>query len=143
MAYLPVELPTGDYYGGHRPGNGCSAKHRRGRSEDGVRKCITSWCITACGIWIFVRADAGGYYGGWQAGEALAQPTKQSILYVFNRVTGEPIWPIVETPAPKGDVPGEWYSPTQPMPVKPAPYGRNGFSVDDLIDFTPELKAQG
>jgi len=75
--------------------------------------------------------------------KALAQPTKQSILYVFNRVTGEPIWPIVETPVPKGDVPGEWYSPTQPIPTRPPAYGRNGFSVDDLIDFTPELKAQG
>jgi quinoprotein glucose dehydrogenase len=75
--------------------------------------------------------------------KALAQPTKQSILYVFNRVTGEPIWPIVETAVPKGDVPGEWYAPTQPIPTKPPPYGRNGFSVDDVIDFTPELKAQG
>jgi quinoprotein glucose dehydrogenase len=74
--------------------------------------------------------------------KALAQPTKQSILYVFNRVTGQPIWPIEEKPVPQGDVPGEWYSATQPMPTKPPPYGRNGFSVDDVIDFTPELKAQ-
>jgi quinoprotein glucose dehydrogenase len=75
--------------------------------------------------------------------KALAQPTKQSILYVFNRVTGQPIWPIEEKPVPPGDVPGEWYSPTQPIPTKPPPYGRNGFSVDDVIDFTPELKDQG
>jgi quinoprotein glucose dehydrogenase len=74
--------------------------------------------------------------------KALAQATKQSILYVFNRVTGEPIWPIVERPAPKGDAPGEWYSPTQPVPTKPPFFGRNGSTTEELIDFTPELRAE-
>jgi quinoprotein glucose dehydrogenase len=74
--------------------------------------------------------------------KAVAQPTKQGVLYVFNRVTGEPIWPIEERPVPKGDVPGEWYSPTQPFPTKPAPYERTSVSADDLIDFTPELRAE-
>ncbi|HVV43932.1 MAG TPA: hypothetical protein VHC72_01970, partial [Bryobacteraceae bacterium] len=77
-----------------------------------------------------------------RAVKALAQPTKQSILYVFNRVTGEPIWPIEEKPVPKGDVPGEWYSPTQPFPAKPPPYGRSGFSPNDVLDFTPQLKQE-
>ena len=72
--------------------------------------------------------------------KAVAQPTKQGILYVFDRVTGQPVWPIDEKPAPKGDVPGEWYSPTQPVPTKPIAYARNGVSVDDLIDFTPKLR---
>ncbi len=72
----------------------------------------------------------------------MAQPTKQSILYVFDRATGKPIWPIEEKPVPQGDVPGEKYSPTQPMPTKPPAYGRTGTSVDELIDFTPELRAE-
>ena len=74
--------------------------------------------------------------------KALAQATKQSILYVLNRVTGEPVWPFVERAVPQGDVPGEWYSPTQPIPTKPPFYDRNGSTVDDLIDFTPELRTQ-
>jgi quinoprotein glucose dehydrogenase len=74
--------------------------------------------------------------------KAVAQPTKQAFLYVFNRETGEPIWPIVEQSVEKGTVPGEWYSPTQPFPTKPPPYERQGFVIDDLIDFTPELRAE-
>jgi quinoprotein glucose dehydrogenase len=74
--------------------------------------------------------------------KAVAQPTKQGVLYVFDRVTGQPIWPIEERSVPKGDVPGEWYSPTQPFPTKPPPYERTGVSTDDLIDFTPELHAE-
>ena len=71
--------------------------------------------------------------------KALAQPTKQSFLYVLNRETGEPIWPIVERKVIPGDVPGEWYSPTQPFPTKPPAFDRQG-TTDDLIDFTPELR---
>src|SRR5262249_41653986 len=67
------------------------------------------------------------------------QPTKQAYLYVFDRATGEPVWPIEERPVAKGDVPGEWYAPTQPFPTRPPPYDRQGVSTDDLIDFTPEL----
>ena len=72
----------------------------------------------------------------------IAQPTKQSFLYVFDRTNGQPVWPIVERPVPKGDVPGEWYSPTQPFPTKPPAYDRQGVTIDDLIDFTPELRAE-
>src|SRR5580692_6360278 len=145
IAYLPVELPTGDFYGGHRPGNGLFGESIVAVDlKTGQRKW--HYQLVHHGMWdmdipcapMLVDITVNG-----QPVKALAQPTKQSILYVFNRVTGEPIWPIVETPVPKGDVPGEWYSPTQPIPSKPPAYGRNGFSVDDLIDFTPELKAQG
>src|SRR5258707_5114805 len=73
--------------------------------------------------------------------KAVAQPTKQAWLYVFNRETGEPIWPIEERPVPKGSVPGEWYAPTQPFPTKPPAYDRHGVSKDDLIDFTSEFSA--
>ena len=74
--------------------------------------------------------------------KAVAQPTKQAFLYVFNRETGEPIWPIEERPVEAGDVPGEWYSPTQPFPTKPPGYDRQGVALDDLIDFTAELLAR-
>jgi quinoprotein glucose dehydrogenase len=69
-------------------------------------------------------------------------PSKQAWVYVFDRVTGKPVWPIEERPVPKGDVPGEWYSPTQPFPTKPPAYARQAVTEDDLIDFTPELRAQ-
>ena len=144
IAYLPVELPTGDYYGGHRPGNGLFGESIVAVDlKTGQRKW--HYQLVHHGLWdmdipcapMLVDITVNG-----QPVKALAQPTKQSILYVFNRVTGEPIWPIEEKPVPQGDVPGEWYSPTQPIPTKPPPYGRNGFSVDDVIDFTPALKAQ-
>lgn len=144
MAYLPVELPTGDFYGGHRPGNGLFGESIVAVDlKTGERKW--HYQLVHHGIWdmdipcapMLVNITVNG-----QPVKALAQPTKQSILYVFNRVTGDPIWPIVETPVSKGDVPGEWYSPTQPIPSRPPAYGRNGFSMDDVIDFTPELKAE-
>jgi len=74
--------------------------------------------------------------------KAVAQPTKQGILYVFDRVTGQPVWPIEEKPVEKGNVPGEWYAPTQPFPTKPPAYARNGVTPDVLIDFTPAMKDQ-
>jgi quinoprotein glucose dehydrogenase len=74
--------------------------------------------------------------------KAIAVPSKQGWLYTFDRMTGEPVWPIVEKPVEKGNVPGEWYSPTQPFPTRPAPFDRQGVSEADLIDWTPELKAE-
>ena len=74
--------------------------------------------------------------------KAVALPSKEAFLYVFDRVTGKPIWPIVEKPVPQSDVPGEKTSKTQPFPTKPAPYARNAVTTDDLIDFTPELRAK-
>jgi quinoprotein glucose dehydrogenase len=144
LAYLPVELPTGDYYGGHRPGNGLF-----GESVVAVdlRTGKRRWHyqLVHHGIWdmdipcapILVNLTLNG-----RLVKALAQPTKQAFLYVFNRETGEPIWPIEERAVAKGDVPGEWYAPTQPFPSKPPAYDRQGVSVDDLIDFTPALRAE-
>jgi quinoprotein glucose dehydrogenase len=74
--------------------------------------------------------------------KAVAQPTKQGILYVFDRVTGKPVWPIEERPVEKGDVEGEWYAPTQPFPTKPPAYSRNGVTPDILVDFTPAIHDQ-
>src|SRR5438034_10457705 len=78
-----------------------------------------------------------------QTVKAVAQPTKQAWLYVFNRQTGQPIWPFEVRPVEKGTVPGEWYSPTQPFPTKPPAYDLHGFTTDDILDFTPELRAEG
>jgi quinoprotein glucose dehydrogenase len=144
LVYLPVELPTGDYYGGDRPGNGLFGESIVAVDlQTGKRKW--HYQLVHHGLWdmdipcapILVDITING-----QAVKALAQPTKQAFLYVFNRETGEPIWPIEERPVPKGDVPGEWYSPKQPFPTKPPAYDNQGVSVDSLINFTPELRAE-
>ena len=145
MAYLPVELPTGDYYGGHRPGNGLFGETVVAVDlKTGQRKW--HFQLVHHGIWDMDIPDAPMLVDITQNGQtvrALAQPTKQAFLYVFNRENGQPIWPIVERPVEQTDVPGEKTSPTQPFPTKPPAYDRQGFTVDDVIDFTPELKAEG
>ena len=145
MAYLPVELPTGDYYGGHRPGNGLFGETVVAVDlKTGQRKW--HFQLVHHGIWDMDIPDAPMLVDITQNGQtvrALAQPTKQAFLYVFNRENGLPIWPIVERPVEQSDVPGEKTSPTQPFPTKPPAYDRQGFTVDDVIDFTPELKAEG
>jgi quinoprotein glucose dehydrogenase len=142
--YLPVELPTGDYYGGHRPGNGLFGESIVAVDlQTGKRKW--HYQLVHHGIWDMDIPDApilADINVNGRTVKAVAQPTKQAFLYVFDRVTGQPIWPIEEKPVPKGDVPGEWYSPTQPFPTKPPAYDRQGVSRDDLIDFTPELRAE-
>jgi len=142
--YMPVELPTGDYYGGHRPGNGLFGESLVALDlKTGQRKW--HYQLVHHGIWDFdipcapILADITV---NGRTIKAIAQPTKQNWLYVFDRVTGEPVWPIEERPVPKGDVPGEWYAATQPFVTKPAPYDLQGVSIDDLIDFTPELRAE-
>jgi quinoprotein glucose dehydrogenase len=144
MAYLPVESPTQDSYGGDRPGSALFAESLVAVDlKTGQRKW--HYQLVHHGIWDFDIPCAPVLVNITVDGKpvkALAQATKQSILYVLNRVTGEPVWPFVERPAPQGEVPGEWYSPTQPIPTKPPFYDRNGSTIDDLIDFTPELRAQ-
>jgi quinoprotein glucose dehydrogenase len=144
MAYLPVELPTGDYYGGHRPGNGLFGETVVAVDlKTGQRKW--HFQLVHHGIWDMDIPDAPMLVDITQNGQtvrALAQPSKQAFLYVFNRVNGQPIWPIVERPVEQSEVPGEKTSPTQPFPSKPPAYDRQGFTVDDVIDFTPELKAE-
>jgi quinoprotein glucose dehydrogenase len=144
LAYLPVELPTSDYYGGNRPGAGLFGETlvcvdlktgKRKWHYQLIHHGVWDQDISAPPILADITVD------GRQI-KAVAQPTKQAVLYVFDRVTGQPVWPIEEKPVEKGDVPGEWYSPTQPFPSKPPAYDRNGVSIDDLIDFTPELRAE-
>jgi quinoprotein glucose dehydrogenase len=145
MAFIPVELPTGDEYGGHRPGNGLFGESVVAVDlKTGQRKW--HYQLVHHGIWDFDIPCAPMLIDITMNGrtvKAVAQPTKQGILYTFDRITGQPIWPFEERPVPKGDVPGESYSPTQPMPTKPPAYGVAAIpSVDDLIDFTPELRAE-
>ena len=148
IAYLPVELPTGDWFGAHRPGNNLFAESIVAVDlKTGQRKW--HYQIVHHGMWdqdipcapILVDIMVNG-----RPVKAVAQPTKQAFLFVLDRVTGKPIWPIEERPVEKGTVPGEWYSPTQPIPLdasgKPFAYDLNGFSKDYLIDFTPELRAE-
>ena len=144
LAYLPVEMPTHDYYGGKRPGDNLFSESLVAVDlQTGERKW--HFQLVHHGMWDMdipcapILADV--VIDG-RLRKIVAQPTKQAFLYVFDRITGEPIWPIVERPVPKGDTPGEWYSPTQPMPSKPPAYDRQGFSVDDLVDFTPALRKE-
>ncbi len=139
--YLPTESATGDYYGGHRPGNNLFSTSiltldaRTGKRVwhyQTIHHDIWDWDNTNAPILADVNIDG-------RARRIVAQVTKQGFVFVLDRVTGEPIWPIEERPVPRGDVPGEWYSPTQPFPTRPAPFERQGFSEDDLLDFTPEI----
>ena len=144
MVFLPVELPTGDYYGGHRPGNGLFGESVVAVDlKTGQRKW--HYQLVHHGIWDMDIPDAPMLVDitiNGQTVKAVAQPTKQAFLYVFNRITGEPIWPIEERPVEQSTVPGEKTSPTQPFPTKPPAYDLQGFSTDDLINFTPELRAE-
>jgi quinoprotein glucose dehydrogenase len=144
MAFIPVELPTGDYYGGHRPGNGLFGETVLAVDlKTGQRKW--HYQLVHHGIWdmdipcapMLVDITVNG-----QTVKAVAQPTKQAFLYVFDRLTGKPIWPFEERPVEQSTVPGEKTSPTQPFPSKPPAYDLQGSSIDDLIDFTPQLRAE-
>ena len=140
--YLPVEAATSEYYGGHRPGNNLYSSSlealdaRTGKRVwhfQLVHHDIWDYDISSPPLLVDITVDGTPI-------KAIVQPTKQAYLYVFDRVTGRPIWPIEERPAPMSDVPGEWTSRTQPVPVKPAAFDRVGMTEDDLIDFTPELR---
>ena len=144
IAYLPIEIPTGDYYGGHRPGENLFGESLVAVDlETGQRRWhfqfvhhpVWDYDVPCPPILVDITVDGREI-------KAVAQPTKQGWVYVFDRLTGEPVWPIEERPVPAGNVPGEWYSPTQPFPTKPPPFERQGFLLEELIDFTPELRAE-
>jgi quinoprotein glucose dehydrogenase len=144
IVYLPVEMPTNDYYGGHRHGNNLFGSSivavdlKTGQRKwhfQFIHHDIWDWDTPCAPILADLVVDGKPI-------KAVAQPTKQGWVYVFDRVTGAPVWPIEERPVAQGDVPGEWYAPTQPFPTKPPPFERQGTSIDDLIDFTPELRAE-
>ncbi|HKT81599.1 MAG TPA: hypothetical protein VJP86_15335, partial [Vicinamibacterales bacterium] len=144
LAYLPVETPTIDEYGGNRPGNNLFAESLVAVDlKTGARKWHFQlvhhplWDHDISSAPLLIDATIDG-----RPRKLVAQPTKQGWLYTFDRITGEPIWPIVERPVPQSDVPGEKTSPTQPFVTKPAPYSRTHVAEEDLIDFTPALRQQ-
>src|SRR5437879_6567127 len=145
LVYLPVETPTSDWYGGHRPGNNLFAESlvcvdlktgQRKWHYQVVHHPIWNYDLSSAPILADINVDGKPI-------KAVALPGKQAFLYVFDRLTGQPVWPIEERPVPQSDVPGEKTSPTQPFPTKPPAYARNFLKLpDDLIDFTPEMRAQ-
>jgi quinoprotein glucose dehydrogenase len=145
LAYLPIETPSSDFYGGHRPGNNLFAESLVCVDlKTGQRKWYFQ--LVHHPIWNYDNSSApilADITVNGRAIKAVALPGKVGWVYVFDRVTGQPVWPIEERPVPQSDVPGEKTSATQPHPTKPPPYARNILNVpDDLIDFTPALRAE-
>ena len=142
--YLPLGTPSDDWYGGHRLGDNLFAESVVALdAETGQRV----WHFQAVhhGVWDYDFPSAPNLVDIVVDGvpiKALAQTSKQAFTYVFDRATGEPVWPIEERPVPASTVPGERLSPTQPFPTKPPPFDRQGITIDDLIDFTPELRQE-
>ncbi|MGH7501955.1 MAG: PQQ-binding-like beta-propeller repeat protein [Longimicrobiales bacterium] len=142
IVYVVTDPPTNDYFGGFRAGDGLFATSIIALDvQTGER--IWHFQTVHHDIWNYDNPTAPNLVDLTVNGQqvpALVQTTKQSFAYVFNRVTGEPIWPIEERPVPQSDVPGEHTSPTQPFPTRPAAYEMQGLTEDDLIDFTPALR---
>jgi len=145
LVYLPVESPTSDYYGGTRPGDNLFGESlvcvdlktgKRKWHYQFVHHPIWDFDISSAPILMDINVNG-------KAIKAVTVPTKQVWLYTFDRISGQPVWPIEEHPVQQTDVPGEKTAKTQPFPTKPPAYARNEIKVpDDLIDFTPEMRAQ-
>jgi glucose dehydrogenase len=144
LAYLPTGAPTNDMYGGHRIGDNLFGN---------TLVCLK--CATGERVWHFqtVHHDLWDYDNnvppilidinvGGRPVKAVAQLTKQAMAYVLDRETGKPVWPIEERPVPKSATPGERTAATQPFPTRPAPFDLHGLTSNDLIDFTPQLRAE-
>lgn len=141
--YLPTNTTAPDFYGGHRPGD-----NRHAESllclEAKTGRLVWNFQTVHHGLWDYDNPAAPNLLDITVNGrrvKAVAQVTKQGYVYTFDRVTGRPVWPIEERPVPASDVPGERASATQPIPSKPAPYEYQGIAVDDLVDFSPEIRA--
>ncbi len=144
LVYLPTGTATNDYYGGHRPGDNLFSESIVAvDAETGAK----AWHFQAVhhGLWDYDFPTAANLLDVVVNGKpvkALAQVSKQGFLYAFDRTNGKPIWPIEERPVPTDtDLPGETPAPTQPFPTKPAPFEYQGLTEDDLVDFTPEIRA--
>lgn len=144
LVYLPVSTPSNDYYGGRRKGQNLFAESIVCLdAATGQRKW--HFQIVHHGLWDYDPASAPNLVTITVNGrriDAVVQLTKQGFAFVFDRVTGKPVWPIEERPVPQSDVPGEETSPTQPFPTKPPAYVEQGVSLDDAFDLTPDLKAK-
>jgi quinoprotein glucose dehydrogenase len=143
LVYLPGSCPTNNFYGGKRPGDNLfgnsliaieAATGKRCWHFQFVHHDIWDYDLPCAPTLLDITVDGKRI-------KAVAQATKQGMLFVFDRVTGKPVWPIVERPVPQSVINGERTSPTQPFPTRPQPFEPNGISDADLIDFTPEIKA--
>jgi glucose dehydrogenase len=142
--YLPVETPSHDFYGGHRLGDNLFAESIVCLDAK-TGKRVWHFQIVHHGVWDYDPPAApilGDIVVDGRRIKSVTQLTKQGMSFVFDRVTGAPVWPIEERPVPQSDVPGERLSPTQPFPTKPAPYEPQGYDENNLIDFTPELRRE-
>ncbi len=143
--YIPHETPTNEFYGGQRVGDNLYGETLE-CIDAKTGKRIWHYQTVHHGLWDYDLPTAPILHDVVVNGKrikAVTQLTKQGLIFVFNRVTGEPIWPIVETPVPQdGAIPGEHPSATQPFPTKPAPYLHLGYFEDDLVNFTPELREE-
>jgi quinoprotein glucose dehydrogenase len=144
LVYLPIEDPSSDQYGGHRPGNNLFADSlvcvdlktgQRKWHYQVVHHPIWDYDLSSPALLVDATIDG-------KPRKLVALPSKEAFLYVFDRITGQPIWPIEEKPVPQTDVPGEKTSPTQPFPTKPPAYARQQVTEAELVDFTPEIKKQ-
>jgi quinoprotein glucose dehydrogenase len=142
--YLSIESATNDVYGGHRPGNNLYSGSlvcldiKTGKMiwyQQLVHHDIWDYDMPPHPILVDLSVDG-------KPVKAVVQFTKQAFAYVFDRTNGRPVWPLVERPVPQTDVPGEWTAPTQPFPSKPPAFDQQGTTHDDLINFTPELRAE-
>ena len=140
--YAPTSTPTNDYYGGARPGDNLFAESlvcleaRTGRRVwhfQAVHHGLWDYDFASTPVLADITVDG-------RPVKAVIQVSKQAFAYVFDRATGEPVWPIEEQPVPASTVPGEWTAPTQPFPTRPAPFDLQGATEENLIDFTPELR---
>ncbi|MES3035344.1 MAG: PQQ-binding-like beta-propeller repeat protein [Gemmatimonadota bacterium] len=142
LVYIPVGMPLMDEYGGHRPGNNLFGNSLVALdAKTGTRKW--HFQMVHHDIWDYDAPMAPNLMDvtvNGQRRKAITQSTKQGWLYTFDRATGEPIWPIVETKVLQSDLPGERTAPTQPIPSKPAPYSQQGLLATDLIDYTPAIR---
>ena len=144
IVYIPTDPPSNDYYGGHRLGDGLFGTSLLALDAKTGRR-VWHFQFVHHDVWNYDTPHAPQLVDitvGGRRIPAVVQVTKQSWAYVFDRTNGRPVWPIEEKPVPQSDVPGEKLSPTQPFPTKPAAFEMQGLTVDDLIDFTPELRAQ-
>jgi quinoprotein glucose dehydrogenase len=142
LVYIPVGMPLMDEYGGHRPGDNLFGNSLVAiDATTGKRKW--HFQMVHHDIWDYDTPMAPNLFDAVVDGrprKVVAQTTKQGFIYTFDRVTGEPIWPIVERPVPQSDIAGEKTSPTQPIPTKPAPYAQQGLQESDIIDYTPAIR---
>ena len=144
IVYVPGGHPHNDWFGGHRPGANLFSESVVALDAKTGRRAWHFQMIHH-DIWDYDTPTAPNLLDVTVNGRRrriVVQTTKQGFAYVFDRATGAPIWPIEERPVPGSDTPGEWTSPTQPFPTRPAPYERQGITQNDLIDFTPELRQE-